>query len=96
MSAYVLVVVWYSHSLLFAIHCHHSFIHSFIHRTAYRDLVLNANPTNITVFAAAQTSLSFQRMYYDPEFGIFPYLTAIVDVQNGVSVVFFICIPVRT
>ena len=46
------------------------------------DSVLNGN---ITVFAASQQMLSFLRVYYDPkEFRIYPFLTAIIDVKQGV------------
>eukprot|EP00979_Chaetoceros_neogracilis_P005481 scaffold996_cov271-Chaetoceros_neogracile.AAC.18 len=40
--------------------------------------------TNVTTFASSQTALSFQRMYFDSLLGVFPYLTAIVDVVDGV------------
>eukprot|EP00542_Grammatophora_oceanica_P019166 CAMPEP_0194027284 /NCGR_PEP_ID=MMETSP0009_2-20130614/1457_1 /TAXON_ID=210454 /ORGANISM="Grammatophora oceanica, Strain CCMP 410" /LENGTH=272 /DNA_ID=CAMNT_0038666297 /DNA_START=45 /DNA_END=863 /DNA_ORIENTATION=+ len=42
-------------------------------------------PGNLTVHVASQDFLSFVRIYYDPDAGrIFPYLTAIIDVQKGV------------
>lgn len=40
---------------------------------------------NISLFVSSQSSLSFLRMYYDRQNGyIFPYLTAIIDVKDGV------------
>lgn len=40
---------------------------------------------NITVFAAAQSSLSFQKLYYDvTEQQVYPFLTAVIDVAEGV------------
>lgn len=55
--------------------------------TAYRSIVggnfFNGNATQI--FAASQSALSFQRRYYDATTNfIFPYLTIIVDVVDGV------------
>lgn len=41
--------------------------------------------TNITVHAASQTSLSFLRTYYQRDLDyVFPHLTAIVDVKDGI------------
>lgn len=60
---------------------------SMIH-LAFNDLV-NANRTglegkNLTVHTASQDFLSFLRVYYDPEDDrVFPFLTAIVDVDKG-------------
>lgn len=55
--------------------------------TAYEQLVRDDTiSANITVFASSQTSLSFLRKFYDKEFGVFPYLTAIINVQDGVSI----------
>lgn len=40
---------------------------------------------NLTIHTAAQDKLSFLRVYYDPaEYRIFPFLTAVVDVENGI------------
>lgn len=52
--------------------------------TAYTDLVENATD-DITVFTSSQKGLSFQRKYFDNRYGVFPHLTAIIDVKNGVS-----------
>jgi hypothetical protein len=58
---------------------------------AYQQLVVSQTTGvsilkgNITVFAASQQMLSFLRVYYDPkEYRIYPFLTAIIDVKNGV------------
>lgn len=40
---------------------------------------------NITLFVASQSSLSFQKLYYDVDDKIiFPFLTAVIDVAEGV------------
>mmetsp|Transcript_41205 Transcript_41205/g.118519 ORF Transcript_41205/g.118519 Transcript_41205/m.118519 type:complete len:262 (-) Transcript_41205:68-853(-) len=39
---------------------------------------------NITVHAASQTAISFQKIYFDGYEKVFPFLTAIVDVKDGV------------
>mmetsp|Transcript_7392 Transcript_7392/g.21514 ORF Transcript_7392/g.21514 Transcript_7392/m.21514 type:complete len:316 (+) Transcript_7392:289-1236(+) len=38
---------------------------------------------NITVHAESQTALSFQKQYYDGNDKVFPYLTAIISVDEG-------------
>eukprot|EP00558_Chaetoceros_sp_UNC1202_P007875 CAMPEP_0197246124 /NCGR_PEP_ID=MMETSP1429-20130617/10680_1 /TAXON_ID=49237 /ORGANISM="Chaetoceros sp., Strain UNC1202" /LENGTH=239 /DNA_ID=CAMNT_0042706729 /DNA_START=18 /DNA_END=737 /DNA_ORIENTATION=+ len=51
---------------------------------SYQSLVrMSQNNKDVTVFASSQTSLSFLRKYYDTKFGIFPHLTAIIDVHKG-------------
>lgn len=41
---------------------------------------------NKHIFVASQTTVSFLRRYYDADSGrIFPHLTAIIDVEDGVS-----------
>ena len=57
--------------------------------SAYRDLVqqreLDYALPNISVFAASGASLSFLRRYYEQNQGlIYPFLTAIVNVKDGV------------
>mmetsp|Transcript_17126 Transcript_17126/g.20903 ORF Transcript_17126/g.20903 Transcript_17126/m.20903 type:complete len:253 (+) Transcript_17126:84-842(+) len=53
---------------------------------SYKSLVQNSDVNeDITVFTSSQTSLSFLRKYYDTTYGIFPHLTAIIDVKNGVA-----------
>ena len=59
--------------------------------TAYLQLVQsqttggNVFDGNITIHAAAQDKLSFLRVYFDPkESRVFPFLTAVVDVTNGI------------
>jgi hypothetical protein len=52
---------------------------------AWQDAKSNNLISNVTVFASSGQSLSFVRKYYDEGVGVFPYLTAIVDVQDGVS-----------
>jgi hypothetical protein len=63
--------------------------------TAYRDLVQKKNSTasnsiftkspTITISASSQTAVSFVRVYYDMvKDRIYPFLTAIMDVDNGV------------
>lgn len=64
----------YSSSLLFSLFL-----------LAYVQLVQSNFYTNVTAFASSQTSLSFQRKYYEKSVGVFPYLTAIIDVVDGVS-----------
>lgn len=39
--------------------------------------------SNITVHAESQTALSFQKLYYDGDEKVFPFLTAIVTVKEG-------------
>mmetsp|Transcript_50760 Transcript_50760/g.122404 ORF Transcript_50760/g.122404 Transcript_50760/m.122404 type:complete len:318 (-) Transcript_50760:1562-2515(-) len=41
-------------------------------------------PGNITVHSESQTALSFQKQYFDGSDRIFPYLTAVIDVKDGV------------
>lgn len=57
---------------------------------AYRDLVQNNKDSstvfarkNITVMASSSTSVSFLKLYYDSAKKIFPFLTAIINVQRG-------------
>jgi len=54
-------------------------------RVAYNSLVQKGDENDISIFAASQKSLSFLRKYYDSNYGIFPHLTAIIDVRDGVS-----------
>lgn len=49
---------------------------------SYKSLVQNANK-NISVFSSSHKALSFLRRYHDTGFGIFPHLTAIIDVKDG-------------
>jgi len=51
---------------------------------SWQDAKSNNLISNVTVFASSGQSLSFVRKYYDEGVGVFPYLTAIVDVQDGV------------
>lgn len=51
---------------------------------SYSQLIQSSNGDDITVFASSQTSLSFLRKYYDQSYGVFPHLTAIIDVKDGV------------
>lgn len=57
---------------------------------AFRDLVFSNTGSifqnkNITVGAASQTALSFLRLYYNVDLQVvYPYLTAIMDVRDGV------------
>lgn len=65
------------------------YVCTLLYITAYVDLVQNGTQvlgaTNLTVHTAAQNMLSFLRVYYDPvEFRIYPFLTAVVDVEGGV------------
>src|SRR5210317_2452400 len=65
----------------------HRFIHPSLIYTAYDTIVskgfFNTNATQI--FAMSQAALSFQRRYFDATTNfIFPYLTIIVDVVDGV------------
>jgi len=41
-------------------------------------------PGNITVHAESQTALSFQKLYYGSDDKIYPYLTAVITVNEGV------------
>jgi hypothetical protein len=70
-------------------------IYIYIYDTAYRDLVVRRNATSdtntasrsntITISASSQTSLSFLKVYYDAtKDRVYPFLTAIIDVQKGV------------
>ena len=44
------------------------------------------------IFVASQTAVSFLRKYYDATLDhIFPHLTAIIDVEDGVSILTFSC-----
>eukprot|EP00804_Cyclotella_cryptica_P014456 CCRYP_004784-RB/>CCRYP_004784-RB protein AED:0.32 eAED:0.32 QI:669/1/1/1/0.5/0.66/3/606/213 len=56
-------------------------------RTAFQEIV-QTNPFSSEathVFASSQTSLSFLRRYYDTTSQkVYPYLTAIIDVRDGV------------
>ena len=54
---------------------------------AFKSLVQENAGTaqNITVFGSSQQSVSFLRMYYQKNVGVFPYLTAVIDVKDGVS-----------
>jgi hypothetical protein len=63
------------------------------HFLAFVKLVEPDFYSNVTAFASSQTSLSFQRKYYDKDVGIFPYLTAIIDVVDGVSSVYCFGLP---
>mmetsp|Transcript_27032 Transcript_27032/g.40003 ORF Transcript_27032/g.40003 Transcript_27032/m.40003 type:complete len:238 (-) Transcript_27032:158-871(-) len=45
--------------------------------------MLSDSQENFSVFASSHKKLSFLRWYSDKEFGIFPRLTAIVDVRDG-------------
>jgi hypothetical protein len=76
---------------IFSLNCAPLFSHRFIHPsliyTAYDAIVskgfFNTNATQI--FAMSQAALSFQRRYFDATTNfIFPYLTIIVDVVDGV------------
>jgi hypothetical protein len=40
-------------------------------------------PSNITVHVESQTALSFQRLYHDGDTKLYPFLTAIVTVNEG-------------
>jgi hypothetical protein len=51
---------------------------------SWQDIKSDATIKNVTVFASSGPSLSFLRKYYDEDFGVFPYLTAIIDVEDGV------------
>jgi len=57
---------------------------------SYKDLVQSKLSSGdvvdpITIFASSQTSISFLRRYYDQEGKrIFPHLTAIIDVKDGI------------
>jgi len=54
---------------------------------SYKDLVQGDDVLqgNITIHTAAQTQLSFLRVYYDPaNFRIYPFLTAVIDVEKGI------------
>jgi len=54
---------------------------------AFRDLVLSENPyqDEVSVHVASQDAVSFIRRYYDEGEGkIYPYLTAILDVTDGI------------
>ena len=55
---------------------------------AYKDLVNSTKfglNGNITIFTASQTSVSYLRLFYDStQEYIYPHLTAIIDVTNGV------------
>lgn len=52
---------------------------------SYEQLIRDNNMNaNITLFASSQTSVSFLRKFYDRDVGVFPYLTAIINVQDGV------------
>jgi hypothetical protein len=55
----------------------------FVVDESYMQLVQSNFYTNVTAFASSQTSLSFQRKYYEKSVGVFPYLTAIIDVVDG-------------
>ncbi len=62
-------------------------IHILPHRLpAYKSMVQNSNK-NKSVFVSSQKALSFLRWYHDSTFGVFPHLTAIIDVKDGVSVI---------
>lgn len=50
---------------------------------SYKSLVESRN-IDVSVFASSQQSLGYLRMYYDTTFGIFPHLTAIIDVKDGI------------
>ncbi len=52
---------------------------------AYNTFVKQGSGKDIVIFTSSQKKLSYQRKYYDSNFGIFPHLTAIIDVKNGVS-----------
>jgi len=41
-------------------------------------------PGNITVHAESQSALSFQKLYYGGDEKVFPYLTAIITVNEGI------------
>lgn len=58
----------------------------FVVQGSYNSLVKSttSSNTNVTVFASSQKSLSFVRKYYDADFGVFPYLTAVINVKKGV------------
>jgi hypothetical protein len=71
----------------------HSHLHNTASVTAFSDLVVQSQTENlgsiyyeknITVGVASQDKLSFLKLYYDytSEF-VYPYLTAIIDVDNG-------------
>lgn len=60
----------------------HLFLYSPI--LAYDKLVGDGSE-DVTVFASSQKALSFLRKYYDSSYGVFPHLTAIIDVKDGVS-----------
>merc|ERR1712224_1122632 len=56
-------------------------------QNSYMDLVLNDNAYNgeVGIHVASQQAVSFIRRYYDKEQEkIFPYLTAIIDVTDGI------------
>jgi len=56
-------------------------------RNSFRDLVLSENPyqDEVSVHVASQDAVSFIRRYYDEGEGkIYPYLTAILDVTDGI------------
>ncbi len=61
-------------------------LHRFL---AYRSMVQSGNK-NKSVFVSSYKALSFLRWYYDSAFGIFPHLTAIIDVKDGVSVIIIV------
>jgi len=50
---------------------------------SYKSIVSDGQE-NFSVFASSHKKLSFLRGYFDKVFGIFPHLTAIVDVRDGV------------
>ena len=55
---------------------------------AFKSLVQDdASAQNVTVFGSSQQSVSFLRMYYEKNVGIFPHLTAVIDVKDGVSLI---------
>mmetsp|Transcript_24314 Transcript_24314/g.30584 ORF Transcript_24314/g.30584 Transcript_24314/m.30584 type:complete len:239 (+) Transcript_24314:120-836(+) len=57
---------------------------SFTVAESYKTFVKNGNGEDRVIFASSQKKLSFQRKYYDKNFGIFPHLTAIIDVKDGI------------
>jgi len=62
--------------------------------SSYQDLInqnalpaLSNGANNVTIHVSSQKILSFQRIFYTPNSGagrVYPYLTAIIDVQKGV------------
>lgn len=64
--------------------------------SSYQDLIsqqavpeLHNGSNNVTIHVSSQKTLSFQRIFYTPTSGtgrVYPYLTAIIDVKDGVVI----------